>query len=283
MAVAQNFAEIKNSEKNIDFGSIFGLFLSFEVCGDICELSMSDKTPKKKRRRKTSSTNSAEKTTKESQETKEARVKSKGKSKKGKMASNQGSTSSTTSSMSNLPGSTTVPGTVYTSAPYFFPPNSATMRFPNVPNMPPITSVFPPTSINPVTQTVNSQPQTVPMPSMNDFTSQFLTQLNFIMSKVSKLDGIETQQAAILSRLNHIETTVSQNKVMIQSNTKQITDIEKSQSFLSSQYDSVCKTTDANKENVSKTQTELKKVSKENNRFKKEKRVAGGRYNLPKM
>ena len=76
---------------------------------------------------------------------------------------------------------------------------------------------------------------------MNDLTSQFSTQLNFIIPKVSKLDGIETQQAAILSRLNHIEAAVSQNKIIIQSNTKQMTDIG-NVSFLSSQYDSVCKT-----------------------------------------
>ena len=63
---------------------------------------------------------------------------------------------------------------------------------------------------------------------------------------------------------------------MIESNTKHITDIEKSQSFLSSQYDKVCKTSDANKESVSKTQTqltkvqgELKKVTKENKDLKK--------------
>ena len=238
---------------------------------------MSDKTPKKKRRRQTSSVNSAEsktKETKESNETKEVRVKSKARSKKGNMPSNQGNAGVPVSSTSDISCSTTVPGTVITSAPYFVLPSSTSVRFPRVPHMPPITSVFP-VSINPMTQTVNSQSQPHPHTD-TDLSSQFSAQLNFIMDKVSKLDGIECQQAAILSRLNHIEAVVSQNKRMIQSNTKQIADIEKSQSFLSSQYDKVCKTTDTNKENVSKNQTELsklqgelKKVTKENKDLKK--------------
>ena len=125
------------------------------------------------------------------------------------MSLNQGNACVPVSPAGDISCSTTVHGTVITSAPYFVLPNSTSVRFPSVPNMPPITSVFP-VSINPMTQTVNSQSQPHPH-TAPDLSSQFSAQLNFIMDKVSKLDEIESQQAAILSRLNHIEAAVSQN------------------------------------------------------------------------
>ena len=65
-------------------------------------------------------------------------------------------------------------------------------RYPEYSNVShkPIPSTYSPSSVPQVT-TVNSQPQPQPQPQSqpNDFSLQLSSQLNFIMSKVSKLDG----------------------------------------------------------------------------------------------
>ena len=115
------------------------------------------------------------------------------------------------------------------------------------------------------------QNQTTPVPTTNYFPgsnfaqqSDYSSKIDYIISKVGKLDAIEAQQSSILSRLSSIETAVSQNKMMIEAASKKITDIETSQNFLSSNHDNIKKDVEVNKGNVTKVQVTLKKLADEN-------------------
>ena len=108
----------------------------------------------------------------------------------------------------------------------------------------------------PTYQTSQSQP--------NDLSSQ----MNFIISKVSKLDSMESQQMTILSRLSSIEAAVAENKRMIENTSRKLTDIESSQKFLSEEYDKLSKSADVNKRDLSKVQVEVKALSRENKELK---------------
>ncbi|MEW8544155.1 MAG: hypothetical protein AB2693_11530, partial [Candidatus Thiodiazotropha sp.] len=120
--------------------------------------------------------------------------------------------------------------------------------FPNFPQFPP-------------------QSQTTSVPTTNFFPgsnfaqqNDYSSKIDYIISKVGKLDAIEAQQSSIISRLSSIETAVSQNKMMIEAASKKITDIETSQTFLSSNHDNIKKDVELNKGNVTKVQSTLKKV-----------------------
>lgn len=217
---------------------------------------MSDKKQEKKRRRKNSKKNEPAK-----KETKEQRDSAK------KMAASSGSaststsgsnlfTSGSTSGSSDLPSS--YPVSSFLNIPSPFP------RFPNYSNATPMANVFPATSLGPQVTPTNSQSQS--QPPTNDFSSQ----LNFIMSKVSKLDGMEAQQNTILTRLNSIEAAVSENKRMIESTNRKISEVEISQGFLSDKYDRMTKSMDVNKTEVSKVQDVVKKLTLKNNQLKKD-------------
>ena len=65
----------------------------------------------------------------------------------------------------------------------------------------------------PVSSFLNIPPPFQPIP--NTQACDISSQMNLIISKVSKLDSIESSQANILSRLTSIETAVSENKRMI--------------------------------------------------------------------
>lgn len=108
-------------------------------------------------------------------------------------------------------------------------------------------------------------------PSANYFSSTSFNQsadynskIDYIISKVGKLDAIEAQQSSIISRLSNIEAAVSQNKKMIEASSKKISDIENSQKFLSDSYDSVKSDVNVNKQNVVKLQADLKMLSDQN-------------------
>lgn len=108
----------------------------------------------------------------------------------------------------------------------------------------------------PTYQTSQSQP--------NDLSSQ----MNFIISKVSKLDSMESQQMTILSRLSSIEAAVAENKRMIENTSRKLADIESSQIFHSEEYDNLSKSADVNKRDLSKVQVEVKALSRENKELK---------------
>ncbi|MEW8548740.1 MAG: hypothetical protein AB2693_35000 [Candidatus Thiodiazotropha sp.] len=101
-------------------------------------------------------------------------------------------------------------------------------------------------------------------PQPNDLSSQ----MNFIISKVSKLDSMESQQETILSRLSSIEAAVAENKRMIENTSKKLIDIESSQKFLSEEYDKLSKSADVNTRDLSKVQVEVKALAKENKELK---------------
>ena len=149
---------------------------------------MSDKKQEKKRRRR--NTKSSEAATKETKETKEQKSSAK------KMASSSGNNSGSGVGAVNSGGNTlssNFPVSSLLNIPYPLP------RFPEYSNVSPIPSTYSSSSVPQVTS-INSQPQ--PQPHQNDFSLQLSSQLNFIMSKVSKLDSIEAQQSTILTRLN---------------------------------------------------------------------------------
>lgn len=98
--------------------------------------------------------------------------------------------------------------------------------------------------------------------------SDYSSKIDYIISKVGKLDAIEAQQSSIISRLSNIETAVSQNKMMIEAASKKIVEIETSQNFLSSNHDSIKKDVEVNKGNVTKVQASLKKLTEENKMLK---------------
>ena len=134
-------------------------------------------------------------------------------------------------------------------------------RFPEYSNVSPIPSTYSSSSVPQVTS-INSQPQ--PQPHQNDFSLQLSSQLNFIMSKVSKLDSIEAQQSTILTRLNSIEAAVSENKRMIEATNSKMVEIEKSQNFISDRYDKLSKSMDVNNTDISKVQAEVKSLTQKN-------------------
>ena len=92
--------------------------------------------------------------------------------------------------------------------------------------------------------------------------------IDFIISKISKLDVIETQQQTILSRLNVIEQGVANNLRMIQDANLKVSEIENSQKFLSDEYDKLSKSSDVNNEAVKKVQGVLKVLTGENQSLK---------------
>lgn len=87
--------------------------------------------------------------------------------------------------------------------------------------------------------------------------------MNCIISKVSKLDSIESQQTNILSRISSIEATVGENKRMLENTSR-----EASQIFLSEEYDKLSKSADVNKRGLSKVQGEVKVLTKKNKELK---------------
>ena len=147
-------------------------------------------------------------------------------------------------------------------------------RYPEYSNVSAIPSTYSTSSVPQVT-TVNSPPQPQPQPQSqpqtqpNDFSLQLSSQLNFIMSKVSKLDGTEAQQSTILTRLSNIEAAVSENKRMIESTNSKMAEIEKSQTFLSDRYDKMSKSLDVNNIDISKVQNEVRSLAQKNNDLKK--------------
>ena len=106
---------------------------------------------------------------------------------------------------------------------------------------------------------------TNPMAQQADYNSK----IDYIISKVGKLDAIEAQQVSILSRLSVIEVAVADNKKMIELTNSKIATIEKSQEFMSGQYDVIDKSVKDNKRDTSKIQDELKGLSKENEKLRK--------------
>lgn len=117
------------------------------------------------------------------------------------------------------------------------------------------------------------QPQNIPQqPHPNYVTqpmpSEIITKLDFIMSKVSKLDAIEEQQKAILSRLDCMEIKGDENKQAISAARSDITELEKSQKFIGDQYDNVRKETDEFKQKMSKLENAQKVLSIENGKLK---------------
>lgn len=222
---------------------------------------MSDKKQEKKRRRR--NTKNSEATTKETKETKEQKKEHKSSAKK--MASSNGNNSGSGVGAVNSGGNTlpsNFPVSSLLNIPYPFP------RFPEYSNVSPIPSTYSSSSVPQVTS-INSQPQPQPQPHQNDFSLQLSSQLNFIMSKVSKLDSIEAQQSTILTRLNSIEAAVSESKRMIEATNSKMVEIEKSQNFISDRYDKLSKSMDVNNTDVSKVQAEVKNLTLKNIELKK--------------
>lgn len=222
-------------------------------------VSMPDKKQEKKRRRR--NTKNSESATKETKETKGQKSSAK------KMASSSGINSGSGVGAMNSGGNTlpsNFPVSSLLNIPYPLP------RFPEYSNVSPISSTYSSSSVPQVTS-INSQPQPQPQPQppQNDFSLQLSSQLNFIMSKVSKLDGIEAQQSTILTRLNSIEAAVSENKRMIESTNSKMVEIEKSQTFLSDRYDKLSKSLDVNNTDISKVQNEVKSLTQKNIELKK--------------
>ncbi|WAR21529.1 hypothetical protein MAR_015503, partial [Mya arenaria] len=99
------------------------------------------------------------------------------------------------------------------------------------------------------------------------FPSDMASMIDFILNKVVKLDTIETQQAAIISRLNSIESQIAENKRLIDTANVKIQDIEKSQTFVSGQYDTILKSTTVNKNDIHKLQGEIQVLNENNNKM----------------
>ena len=150
----------------------------------------------------------------------------------------------------------------------------------NVSN-PPVSTPFPsfgfPSATGPSIGTyyTGSSMQSQPQPQTQIVDS---SKIDFIIAKLAKLDSIEAQQTSIISRLANIETAVSDNAKKIESMNSKMIQIEKSQEFVSGNYDTVKKSIDVNKKSIethirdiSKLQLEVNSLQKENNELKESK------------
>lgn len=102
--------------------------------------------------------------------------------------------------------------------------------------------------------------------NMSDLSSK----IDFILSKVQKLDTMATQQETIIARLNCIEASIAENKSKIDTANRKINEIERSQNFINEKYESVSKEVDQNKKQHDKLQGELKNLTKQNETLKKD-------------
>jgi hypothetical protein len=100
-------------------------------------------------------------------------------------------------------------------------------------------------------------------------TDELNAKIDFILSKVSKLDHIEAQQATIVTRLNTIESKIYQNTQQINTVNIKIQEVELSQSMLSDKYDSLICSSKDNNVAIEAIQGELKKVNDINKTLKK--------------
>ena len=103
--------------------------------------------------------------------------------------------------------------------------------------------------------------------------SDMASKIDFIMSKVQKLDAIATQQESIISRLNSIELKIANNSSKISETNAKIISIESGQVFVSEQYDSMKKEFDVNKQQLKQIQGQLKVVTDENKTLKSDNAV----------
>ena len=102
------------------------------------------------------------------------------------------------------------------------------------------------------------------MHPQNTLPVDLTSKLDFILSKVSKLDVIESQQNEIVKRLNSIDAELRENKRLIDTAHRKIADVEESQNLLSGKFESVSKQSASNKSLLDKMETELKSVSEKN-------------------
>ena len=90
------------------------------------------------------------------------------------------------------------------------------------------------------------------------------TKIDFILTKLSTLDVIESHQREIAKRLTTIEAELIENRKSIDGAHKRIQDEEDSQKFISNRYETVATQSEANKALLQKMESDLKDMSERN-------------------
>ncbi|XP_053375120.1 uncharacterized protein LOC123554108 isoform X2 [Mercenaria mercenaria] len=127
--------------------------------------------------------------------------------------------------------------------------------------------VFPMSSVPPNPFGVIQSPSSNPTQHSNQDLS---LKLDNVLSKLSKLETIESQQTLILSRLTTIEADIATNRSQISETKSQIQDVTNSQTFVCGRVDDMLKTTDSHEKNLKKLQGELKVLTEDNKKLHKQ-------------